>query len=263
MNDSAKIMEWYMLGGVDAVCGDTPFSIVPSGAENTPRMAENSAQTEYRPATTDLAQENNAARKSAKELCEKAQTLDDLREILERFEGCSLKFSANSTVFGYGNPDADVMIIGEAPGADEDRIGEPFVGRSGQLLDKMMSSIGLKRDDCYISNVLPWRPPGNRNPTDGEIAVCLPFLQRQIELVAPKILFLLGASAANSLLDNADTVAAMRGKAMEYSTSSGNKILALCSYHPAYLLRNSAQKAKSWNDLLYLREKIEEMKLLV
>ena len=179
--------------------------------------------------------------------------------MVENFDGCSLKFSANSTVFGYGNAQAEILIVGEAPGADEDRLGEPFVGRSGHLLDKMLAAVDLKREDCYITNILPWRPPGNRTPTSEEVAVCLPFLKRQIELINPKIIFILGRSAANALLDNADSISALRGHFIDYTTDKGTIIPTLSSFHPAYLLRTASQKSKAWADLLRLKRKLNEM----
>ena len=150
------------------------------------------------------------------------------------------------------------MIIGEAPGADEDRVGEPFVGRSGHLLDKMLQSVAIHREDCFITNVLLWRPPGNRTPTDGEVAVCLPFLQRQIELVKPRVLLLLGGSAANAVLGNAESISGMRGHFMDYTTANGTVIPALASFHPAFLLRSPAQKAKAWSDMMRLQRKLAE-----
>ena len=182
--------------------------------------------------------------------------MEELREMVEKFEGCALKLTANKTVFGGGNPKAKIMIVGEAPGADEDRIGLPFVGRSGQLLDKMLKAVNVDRTSCYITNVLPWRPPGNRTPTDGEIAVCLPFLKRQIELINPEVIVVLGGSAANALLDNEEPISRLRGKWLEYRKSDGKTVPVLASFHPAYLLRNAAQKAKAWTDLLRMQQKI-------
>jgi DNA polymerase len=193
--------------------------------------------------------------KNARDICERSQNLEELKAAVEKFEGCSLKLTSNKTVFGSGNPNSKLMIIGEAPGADEDRIGEPFVGRSGQLLDKMLKSIGIDRNGSYITNVLPWRPPGNRTPTDAEVAVCIPFLKRQIELIKPEIILVLGGSAANSLLDNEEPISRLRGKWLEYRTPKGEKIDLLASFHPAYLLRNPAQKSKVWADLLQLSKK--------
>lgn len=237
------------MAGIDEIATDEPCNALKkevSGAISEKEVA-------VRPATTLLAQESSAACLNAKDKCRNAADLNQLKNILEHFDGCSLKFSANSTVFGDGNPQAKVMLIGEAPGADEDRIGKPFVGRSGQLLEKMLKTIGLERADCYITNVLPWRPPGNRTPTDGEVAVCLPFLLRQIELINPQIVFLLGGSAANAVLGNNDSISSLRGKMLKICLENGEKISALASFHPAYLLRNSGQKAKSWSDLLRLK----------
>lgn len=258
MEDIAQILKWYNLAGVDEICGEEAHNYLAT-QPTSDAAKTNVDNTQYRPATTLLAQAGSAACMSARELCKEAQTLDDLKALVENFDGCALKFSANSTVFGYGNPQAEVMIIGEAPGADEDRIGEPFVGRSGHLLDKMLQAIHIRREDCYITNILPWRPPGNRTPTDGEVAVCLPFLRRQIELIKPKVIFLLGGSAANAVLNNNDSISKLRGHFNDYQTDSGTVIPALASFHPAYLLRSSGQKAKAWADLLRLQRKLNEV----
>lgn len=270
MADSEEILQWYILGGVDEIYADEPYNAL--AAENkrpcepavvnqsrSPQVLYQTSAAAQRPATTLLAQSNNSACNNAREVCAAAQSLEELKAVMERFEGCSLKFSANSTVFGYGSPHADVMLIGEAPGADEDMQGKPFVGRSGQLLTKMLAAIGLKREECYITNILPWRPPGNRTPTNGEVAVCLPFLQRQIELVRPKYIFLLGGSAANAVLDNAESISRLRGHVIDYKTSDGLIIPALASFHPAYLLRTPQQKAKAWSDFLRLQRNLSEI----
>ncbi len=260
--DINSILQWYLETGVDATCDEKPA--LRSVVEKDVRIKASQKpvvlfQTGVaRPATTSLAQASIAACKNARELCEKAASLDELRQAVEAFEGCALKLTAKSTVFGAGDPHAHVMIIGEAPGADEDRIGQPFVGRSGHLLEKMLAAIGLKRDEVYITNVLPWRPPGNRTPTDGEVAVCLPFLRRQIEFIRPKVLLLLGGSAANALLDNGDPISRLRGHWLEYKSADKSVFPALASFHPAYLLRNSAQKAKAWSDFLRLLKKLKE-----
>jgi len=262
MEDTEDILNWYILAGVDEICTEsTKNYLAPKTSEQSSiRLSENNQKTAVvRPATSLLAQVSNEAYLNARDICSQAQTLDDLKALMESFEGCSLKFSANSTVFGYGNPQAEVMIIGEAPGADEDRIGEPFVGRSGHLLDKMLSAVGLRREDCYITNVLPWRPPGNRTPTDGEVAVCLPFLKRQIELIKPKIILLLGSSAAKAVLNTADSISQLRGRFVDYETDNGSVFPTLSSYHPAYLLRTPSQKSKVWADLLRLQRKLAEM----
>lgn len=257
-----EILEWYLTAGVDETCGEVPFAlaepakemprIVPATVSAAVRSAENSA----RPATTELAQATINACQSARELCQKAETLEELKKMVEEFDGCALKLTANKTVFGYGSGTARLLLIGEAPGADEDRSGIPFVGRSGQLLEKMLKAIGFDRNECFITNVLPWRPPGNRTPTKGEIAVCLPFLKRQIDLVSPEAIMILGGSAANALLDNGEPISRMRGKWLEYKKSDGGKVPVLASFHPAYLLRNSGQKAKAWVDMLRMKQKL-------
>lgn len=272
MEDVAQILHWYILNGVDEICADTPLNaLVPQSAVSVgevssiqnavPQRAQqiSSSAVFSRPATTLLAQDNSGACVNAREICAKSQTLAELKKSMESFEGCSLKFSANSTVFGYGNPKAEVMLIGEAPGADEDMAGEPFVGRSGHLLTKMLQAIKINREDCYITNVLPWRPPGNRTPTDGEVAVCLPFLKRQIELVKPKYLFLLGGSAANALLENNESISHLRGKFIDYTLSDGTIIPTLASFHPAYLLRSPLHKARAWSDFMRLQRKMQGM----
>lgn len=247
-----EILEFYLLSGVDETCGDDAFfksSIPTFGIE-----AENKAKY----TTSHLAFDSKVAVESANDLCCSVSTIDELKKAIENFEGCSLKKMALSTVVGDGNPNAKIMFIGEAPGADEDRIGRAFVGKSGQLLDKMLASIGLDRNSCYICNILPWRPPGNRTPADSEIAVCLPFLRKQIEIVEPDIIFALGGVAVNTLLDNADSISKLRGKWLEYRTEKGKTVYVMAGYHPAFLLRTPAQKAKAWSDFLRLKKKIEE-----
>ena len=261
-----EILEWYLTAGVEETCGEVPFALEATNtqqkaslepvSQNKTSVLSKTHDDSVRLATTELAQATVSACQNARELCQKAETISSLRELVENFDGCSLKLTANKTVFGYGNEKAKLLLIGEAPGADEDRSGVPFVGRSGQLLEKMLNAIGVQRDECFITNVLPWRPPGNRTPTEGEIAVCLPFLKRQIDLVSPEIIMILGGSAANALLDNGEPISKLRGKWLEYKTSNGKKIPVLASFHPAYLLRNSGQKAKAWVDMLRMKQKL-------
>ena len=255
-----QLIEWYITAGVDETIGDTPFAL-SAEEKNTitvqPKPSVHSSISD-RPVISALAQATIDAGNNARELCKSINNLDELKSLVENFDGCSLKFTAANTVFGDGCPQAKIIFIGEAPGADEDRIGKPFVGRSGQLLDKMMQTIGLDRNNSYITNILPWRPPGNRTPTDGEIAVCLPFLKRQIDIIQPDYLFIMGGAAANALLEQQDSISRLRGHWLEYKTSTGKKIQVLASFHPAYLLRNPGQKSKAWADLLRLSKKIHE-----
>jgi uracil-DNA glycosylase len=201
----------------------------------------------------------DALSQSAWESAATAATLEDLRTRLDAFTGCALKNTATQLVFSDGNPEADIMFVGEAPGADEDRIGKPFVGRAGQLLDKMLAAIGLDRSKVYIANVVPWRPPGNRTPTPVETAACLPFTRRQIELVDPKILVCLGAPSAQTLLAIKDGIMRARGKWMSYEVSPGRAIPALAMLHPAYLLRTPAQKKLAWQDLRLIAKELAKL----
>jgi len=182
-----------------------------------------------------------------------------LQAALNTFEGCPLKATATQTVFARGNPDADVMVVGEAPGRDEDRQGAPFVGRSGQLLDRMLASIGLTETNCYITNLVFWRPPGNRKPTDVEIEACRPFAERHIELMRPKILVFAGGISAQTLLRAKGGIMSLRGRWADYTLSDGHAIPALPMYHPAFLLRRPQEKAKSWQDLLSLKAKLDAL----
>ena len=201
----------------------------------------------------------------ARQRAASAPTLADLRQTLSEFNGCSLKFSAKSLVFGDGNPDGRVMFIGEAPGRDEDLQGLPFVGRAGQLLDKMMAAIQLDRTNSYITNILPWRPPGNRKPSLDEQAMLRPFIHRHIELVNPDILVFLGGTAAQQLLDTKDGIMRLRGRWKSYviggQTSGADgahrEIPAMSTLHPAFLLRTPAQKRAAWQDMLDIAAKLD------
>ncbi len=191
---------------------------------------------------------------AARDLAASAPDLVTLRSYLESFEQCGLKRTATQLVFADGAPGSRVMFVGEAPGADEDRIGRPFVGRAGQLLDRMLKSIGLERGQVYIANVVPWRPPGNRTPTLQETQACLPFIRRQIDLAGPEILVCLGASAVQTLLGVTGGITRARGTWFDYPRESGPPIRALAMFHPAYLLRQPAQKRLAWADMRALAD---------
>ncbi len=185
-----------------------------------------------------------------------AKSLEELRAALTSFEGCALKYTATNLVFGDGNPKAKVMLIGEAPGADEDRLGLPFVGQSGQLLDKMFSFIGLTRQNFYITNIIPWRPPGNRQPTPAEADACLPFVKRHIDLVSPDFLILVGGTAAKTLLGGSDGIVRLRGSWRDYTSEAGKKMKTIAIFHPAYLLRSPGQKREVWMDLIKIKHSL-------
>ena len=188
-----------------------------------------------------------------------AATLDELRQQLAEFDGCNLKFTAKNLVFADGNPEAQVMLVGEAPGRDEDMEGLPFVGRSGQLLDRILAAIGLDRQSAYIANVIPWRPPGNRTPTPQETEICRPFIERQIELVNPRLLITLGGPSAKLILGASEGILRLRGSWRSHTTASGVTIPAMPTLHPAYLLRNPAHKKLAWRDFLEVKARLREL----
>jgi len=190
-----------------------------------------------------------------------ANSLAELKAAMEAFEGCALKCTASNTVFADGVAEGRVMLIGEAPGRDEDRIGKPFVGRAGQLLDKMLASIGLDRQkNAYITNVINWRPPDNRDPSPEEAAACLPFLRRHIELAQPKVIILLGAVAARHVVGVSDGIMKLRGRWMDYRV--GDRMVPLMpTLHPAYLLRQPAHKKLAWRDLQAVRARMADLNL--
>jgi len=196
------------------------------------------------------------AENSARALAEQAQSLEQLRAALQQFDGCALRSTAKNLCFFRGAPKARLMVIGEAPGREEDLEGKPFVGRAGKLLDRMLAAIGLSEEVVHITNIVYWRPPGNRTPTPQEALVCRPFLMRQIELVAPDFLLLLGAAAARQMLGVTDGILRIRGKWYEVEVR-GRSISAIPTLHPAYLLRTPAAKKAAWRDLLSLRARLE------
>ena len=256
-------MRWWREAGVDLALDETPHDRFAESAAPAarpapaplvappPRAAEPPRQAPALTATPD------EAARSAREAAAAARTLEELRAALERFEGCGLKTTATQLVFADGAPDARIMLVGEAPGADEDRIGRPFVGRAGQLLDRMLASIGLDRAKVYIANVVPWRPPGNRTPTPQETAICLPFVRRQIALVAPRLLVCLGGSATQTLLGAKEGITRTRGVWRDYQSDDGAAIPTLPMFHPAYLLRQPAAKRQAWADLRKLKRAME------
>ena len=234
------ILEWYIEAGVDETCPNVFHPIV--------KQNEISQKPMIRRATTDLAQDFIASKQSARDICTKAQTLAELKKIVADFDGCALKLTAKSTVFGAGNEKAELMFIGEAPGADEDAQGIPFVGRSGRLLTDMIEKgMKISRDEVYICNVLRCRPPQNRNPLPEEAAFCRPFMEAQIRIVNPEFICCLGAVAAKNLLQTDTSIGKLRGTIHNWQ---GYKVV--CTYHPSYLLRNPPAKKDAWIDLQLL-----------
>ncbi len=270
MSDRARALEilrWHADAGVDETIGEAPVDRFQASARaarpmpSVPTPSAGRATTSPRRArpAPDLAMEDpEAAEAGARALAAAARDLEELRAALAAFDDCPLKHTAANLVFADGAADAPVMLIGEAPGADEDRQGLPFVGVSGRLLDRMLASIGLDRSAAYITNILPWRPPGNRKPTPAESTMCLPFIRRHIELKAPKLLVFLGGTSAATLLERREGITRLRGRWFEYQ-GAGGAIPAMPTYHPAFLLRQPALKRDSWSDLLAVRARLDDL----
>src|SRR5467141_1019872 len=262
-----QLLAFYLEAGVDCALTDEPVNrlsdpdIIP-----IPGSRETALSKPVRtiPATVPVARGETtpaaeAAMLSAREAARTAPSLEVLRALLENFDGCALKSTATRLVFADGNPQARIMFVGEAPGREEDLEGLPFVGRSGKLLDRMMAAIGLDRTKAYIANVIPWRPPGNRTPTPQETQICLPVVQRQIELVNPDVLVTLGNPSTQTLLGTREGIMRSRGKWFDYDTGS-RAIRALPTFHPAYLLRSPSYKRMAWQDLRAIAKALEQGK---
>lgn len=212
------------------------------------------------PSIPEIPLGTHEASAAARELAAAATSLHELREAIARFEGLTLKSTATNLVFADGNPTAPVMLIGEAPGAEEDRRGLPFVGASGQLLDRMLAAIGRDRSNTYITNILNWRPPGNRKPSPIEMTLSLPFVERHVALVAPAIVVLLGDTAAKTLTGRNEGITRLRGRWFTLSSQFGEPpIPALPTFHPAFLLRSPAQKREAWIDFLTIQKRLKEL----
>jgi uracil-DNA glycosylase len=260
-----ELLAFYLEAGVDCALSDEPVNrladadIVPAAVAATPARAEpvRAMPAIITPARAEPPPPPEAAIASAREAARTAPTLEELRELLEKFDGCALKSTATRLVFSDGNPRARVMFVGEAPGREEDIEGLPFVGRSGKLLDRMIAAIGLDRSSAYIANVIPWRPPGNRTPTPQETQICLPFIQRQIELVNPDVLVTLGNPSTQALLGTREGIMRTRGRWFDFDT--GKRVIrALPTFHPAYLLRSPSYKRLSWQDLRAIAKALEQ-----
>ncbi|RFB78882.1 uracil-DNA glycosylase [Methylovirgula sp. 4M-Z18] len=262
----AHVLRWYADMGVDAAVDEVPHDRFAESAAVTRQSqaphasapigaAQAVSAHAVAPARSTPASVTASAQDavlSAQDLAAGAKTLDALRAVLESFDGCGLKKTATQLCFADGNPQAKLMFVGEAPGADEDRQGKPFVGRAGQLLNRMVAAIGLAREDVYIANVVPWRPPGNRTPTPQETAICLPFVLRQIALVNPDIVMCLGGASAQTLLALKDGITKTRGRWHKLRIGGGDlperEIAVMPTLHPAYLLRTPAHKRLAWQD---------------
>ena len=254
------LLRWYLDAGVDETVGEVAvdrFAAAAAPPTLRPSPARPSAAPSSPTPTPAAEPLRPAIPGTAAHLADGCTTLAELRAAMEGFDGLPLKRTATSTVFADGNPDAAVMVVGEAPGQEEDRQGLPFVGKSGKLLDRMLAAIGLDRGSAYITNVLPWRPLENRKPTPDEVAVCLPFVARHIELVDPQVLVLLGGAAASAILARHDGISRLRGRWHDYSSPGlPRPVPVLATFHPAYLLRTPDAKRGAWRDLLMVKKRL-------
>jgi uracil-DNA glycosylase len=252
------LARFYLDAGVDAPVLDAPVNrlAAPARATRAPEQTMPQSNIVAGDIKAKAGSSDPIVGPSSAERAAAAQTLDELREAMAVHDGCALKKTATQLVFADGNPAARIMLVGEAPGRDEDIQGKPFVGKSGQLLDRMLAAIGLDRSNVYIANTVPWRPPGNRTPTPEETAECLPFIRRQIELAGPDLLVLVGGQAAKAILDTPTGILQLRGTWTEAVISPGLTLPVLPTLHPAYLLRQPAHKRLAWADLLSLKKRI-------
>ncbi|HMF69226.1 MAG TPA: uracil-DNA glycosylase [Phyllobacterium sp.] len=275
MTNLRELLHFYAEAGVDTPLEDGPLDrfsqiearrvaaspVAPSSPPPVQQQRpERPAPSQPAPSTLSKASVPDDAKIAmARQLASSAATLEELREQLAAFDGCNLKFTAKNLVFADGNPGAPIMFVGEAPGREEDLEGVPFIGRSGQLLDRMFAAIGLDRTSVYIANTIPWRPPGNRTPTPLETEICRPFFERQIELANPKLLVALGGPAAKALTNATEGILRLRGNWKTHMTSSGIQIPVMPTLHPAYLLRNPAQKRFAWRDFVSVKMRLRAL----
>jgi uracil-DNA glycosylase family 4 len=269
---SLALLQWLIDAGADEAVGEAPINRFAGSSPIARPAAPAAAKASIvsAPITKPEVKASNAAEAvslatapgAARALAQSCTTLDELKAALMRFDGCELKRFATNPVFADGNPAGGVMLIGEAPGRDEDLQGLPFVGRAGQLLDRMLAEIGLDRRKVYITNVLNWRPPQNREPSPEEAAACLPFLHRHIELADPKLLILLGAVSVRYVLGLTEGIMRVRGKWHFYQSVTLNRsIPVMPTLHPAYLLRQPAAKRLAWRDLLAVADRLGQLGL--
>jgi uracil-DNA glycosylase len=260
----AELLRWYVAMGADEAIAAQPLDRLapplPPQAAPIREAAPVAPAVPRPPAMPAFGRDGPAGVQSARRLAAAATTLAELAAAVAAFEGCALKRTATNTVFAEGVADAPLMVIGEAPGADEDRLGKPFVGRAGQMLDRMLASIGFdRRRNAYITNVLFWRPPGNRKPTAEETAACLPFVFRHIALLAPRAVMMSGGTATSALLGTTEGITRLRGRWFDLAVEGlPRPVPALATYHPSFLLRSPARKNEAWRDLLSLQSKVRD-----
>jgi len=290
------MLRFHLESGCDEVLLETPINRLQKPEKTTSKAPENTSTVSqnYKQNQSDNTQATSApaapnvtsgvtsavtaaqakqhpgfaiALQQAKKLAASANNIEELAQHLASFDGCELKKTAKNLVFSDGNAKAQIMLIGEAPGREEDRIGKPFIGESGKLLDKMLAAIGLDRDNVYITNIVPWRPTGDRAPSSEEISLCRPFIDRHIELIAPKILLFIGGTVSKTFLDNQDGISKTRGTWIDYISGAHSPleatVPALPIFHPAFLLRAPARKAETWSDLCSLKERMLQLGIVV
>lgn len=263
-----ELLGFYSEAGVDTPLDDKPIDRFKQSAKIIKQVTAAAREATVTPERTNVRPTPRNARPprisvegqvaTAHELARNAKNLDELFEALKSFNGCTLKLTAKNTCFADGTPHSKLMLVGEAPGREEDLQGIPFVGRSGMLLNRILAAIGLKREEVYIANTIPWRPPGNRTPTPMETELCRPFIERQIELSAPKILVALGGPAMQVMTGVKNGIIRTRGQWLSHHLENGKTIPVMPTFHPAYLLRTPSQKKLAWADFLEIRNALDQ-----
>ncbi len=269
-----QVLRFYLDAGVDETTGSHPLDRYalseasakapkptrPAVAVSPPKASAGAQRPGAAASAASKGVPSSVAGQSAAIAAAAAKSLEELKAAVEAFDGCALKSTAKSTVFADGNPAGRLMVLGEAPGSDEDRQGLPFMGVSGKLLDLMLDSIGYSRETAYLTNVIPWRPPGNRNPTPEEVALCVPFLERHVALVKPEVILMVGGLSAKTLLNRPEGITRLRGRWESVNTAGlGQPIPGVATFHPTYLLRSPQQKRLAWRDLLAVKEKLDSL----
>lgn len=269
MSDGLEILEWYVEAGIDVCLSDAPidrFSETPppvvkktasTSSAISKRLGQNQKPEPKPSSVANVTVPDGSVVEDASRAALSADTLEALKSVMENFEGCNLKRTAKNLVFSTGNPDARVMFIGDAPNREEDLEGSPFIGQSGQLLDRMLAAIGLDREAEYFAPIISWRPPGNRKATQQEIEICRPFIERHIQLVSPDFIVIFGDTAAKTLLKTNDTITRLRGQWRKLSLGESS-FQTLPTLHPEYLLAQPSQKNLAWQDLLSLQQALSK-----
>lgn len=263
--DKLALLKWQMEMGADEAIGNEPVNHLKQQEAPSPVAASDDKHVSSAKPVVQKSLSPIKAEAEARRLADSCSTLEELKNALENFDGLSIKKTATNTVFSDGNSKAEIMLIGEAPGANEDIEGIPFCGASGQLMDAILKFAGFERKkNIYISNTVFWRPPGNRRPTPEELATCRPFVEKHISLIKPKLLVLVGGTATLSLLDTKIGITKLRGKFHQYKNQYlSNNIPAIAIFHPSYLLRQPMQKRVFWLDLLMIKKFCEENKIAI